>query len=845
MPPSLSLRSRFLVAPIIGVVLTVFLFLSSSLLTRNQTELFQHLHESNLPQVSQISRLSVLITNTHTEFTELMLAAVDGLGEEEIYLGGRKILNKLHGLDRLFVQNFIVDERFILDKQNAYESISQAFIDYRESVLGAIEMSTVNPGLAYREMLKTNDTLQTLNTLMLHLSEYHVDALSVDSTQLEGVLSSQNELTAFAAILIAIMIFSALYFSRRMTVDLDQVNQSLLALSKGNIDVELPFYKEKYLQQLTGAVASFKETLKTNKQQQAYLERTVSELKDNKERYYNLLNTTATGIVVIDIKQNIVLFNKVAESIFGYSSEEVLGENIEILLPEHFRASHTDKIRSFEASDVVTITMSSREPVQALRKNGEVFGIEANIGKLELANETLMTVAVTDITERVAAEEKIRQQAHFDTLTGLPNRLSTLDRLSVLISKAKRKSQSIAVLFIDLDDFKKVNDSLGHETGDLLLIEAAQRMQSLVRSDDTVGRLGGDEFIVLLDGIDDQTYMMPLVDKLLSKLRLPYNINDRDLMISASVGVSIFPGDGENASELLRKADSAMYHAKALGRNTHSFFTEDMNKEAARRLVLEEQMSHALDRGEFYVHYQPLICVKTRQIIGVEALLRWNNETLGEIIPDVFIPLAEQNGLIVELGRFVLTQALQTTKQWQQDCNPNFHVAVNLSSRQLRDMGLVGFLECILHELGISSRSLELEITEGVLMNDYAGVKETLRSLSKLGVRLAMDDFGTGYSSLSYLRNYPFDTLKIDRSFVSGIPEDKASVALVNASIAMAHGLALNVVAEGVETPEQFEHLTAQGCEFLQGYLFGKPVSSEVITTCLREGLDVKTPYLN
>ena len=440
---------------------------------------------------------------------------------------------------------------------------------------------------------------------------------------------------------------------------------------------------------------------------------------------------------------------------------------------------------------------------------------------------------VHDITLRKKQEERIAYQAHYDVLTKLPNRFLALDRLAQLLNETLRKQEKIAVLFLDLDDFKKVNDTLGHETGDLLLVEAANRLSNAIRSGDTVGRLGGDEFILLLPGLKDDADAIPVMENIIEQFRLPFKVNSRDLILTASIGIALFPGDGESPSELLRNADSAMYNAKEIGRNTYSYFTEDMNKKVSRRLALEEQMHGALDRNEFYLLYQPQVDINTKQIIGAEALLRWKNPALGEIFPDEFIPVAEQSGLILPIGQFVLEASLTAARKWQQTLHPHFRIAVNVSPRQFRDANFVSAVEHCINEAQIPAESLELEITEGVLMSGHKHVEEALQDLDKLGVEISMDDFGTGYSSLSYLRNYPFKTLKIDRSFVNDITTDPADRALVDATIAMAHSLGLNVIAEGVETEEQLSHLESQQCEFAQGYLFSKPIPPENLTALL------------
>ena len=460
----------------------------------------------------------------------------------------------------------------------------------------------------------------------------------------------------------------------------------------------------------------------------------------------------------------------------------------------------------------------------------------------EFSNEPLRLCGThQDISERKHQEEHILHQAHFDSLTELPNRFLSLDRLSQLVSEAQRKQEMIAVLFLDLDDFKKINDTLGHDTGDKLLMETATRLESAVRSSDTVGRLGGDEFIILLSGISRASDAQPVAEALLNQFTDTFRIDNRELVLTASIGISIFPDDGDNMSELLGNADSAMYHSKEQGRNTYSYFTEEMNQAVSKRLLFEEQMHGALDRGEFKLCYQPQVELASGRIIGVEALLRWDNPALGKVSPLEFIPIAEQTGLIVAIGKFVITEALSKATQWQQKLGEPFTLAVNLSPRQFRDLNLANFIQESLEKAGMPASGLELEITEGVLLSGHAYIDHTLAALNNLGVSIAMDDFGTGYSSLSYLRNYPFDVLKIDREFIQDIIDDPGDRELVNATIMMAHGLGLKVIAEGVETEKQRHYLSSQGCDLAQGYLFSKPLTHEEMSDLIADSDTIST----
>jgi diguanylate cyclase (GGDEF)-like protein len=444
--------------------------------------------------------------------------------------------------------------------------------------------------------------------------------------------------------------------------------------------------------------------------------------------------------------------------------------------------------------------------------------------RMSVLNEGNSIIAVIrDITSRRNAEDKITHQAYFDSLTDLPNRALLHDRLTQLLHEARRLSFFVGVVFLDLDDFKLINDSLGHETGDKLLIDTALRLKDCVREVDTVSRLGGDEFIILLSNLTSPKDINGVADSILNCFEKPFTIDERELMVSASIGISVFPGDGDNTSDLLRNADSAMYHAKAAGRNCFSFYTDSMNQEISRRLAIEEQLYGALDRGEFEVYYQPQFEVASGKLIGAEALLRWTSPKLGSVSPSEFIPVAEQTGTIVALGEFVLSEALILAKSYTVNLD-DFRIAVNLSPRQFRDANLVNFIQSKLDDAGIKPERLELEITEGVLLGGSQHVYNTLKELHSLGICIAMDDFGTGYSSLNYLRKYPFNILKIDRSFVNDMTLTNNGSELIKAMVGMSHGLQMKVIAEGVETPEQFAMLKSIGCDNFQGYLFGRPM---------------------
>ncbi|WP_100639690.1 EAL and GGDEF domain-containing protein [Marinobacter salexigens] len=499
----------------------------------------------------------------------------------------------------------------------------------------------------------------------------------------------------------------------------------------------------------------------------------------------------------------------------------IVGSNVVHVFPEKVAS----RFQAHIAQSIEKDCVASFEYELELAEGTSYF--EARLRHLNSHRQVV--AIVRDITEQYKASELIKRQAYFDALTSLPNRFLSLDRLSQMIKDMERQKKKAAVVFLDIDDFKKVNDSLGHEVGDKLLVEAANRLSLTVRKSDQVGRLGGDEFIVLLRSLNDGYDAVHVVENLLDVFREPFRIDGRELILTTSIGVAVYPENGNTATDLLRNADTAMYQAKASGRNTFSFFTKTMNDMIVRRLEVEEQLHGALERNEFEVYYQPKFDVQSGDMIGAEALLRWHNPALGSVGPDEFIPIAEHTGLIVPLGRYVIQQALRFLVEWRSLNERSYIMAVNLSPRQFRDKELVGYVEKCLRDENVAPECLEFEITEGVLMAGQSYVDDSLNALHRLGIKLSMDDFGTGYSSLSYLRQYKFDVLKVDRSFVSGITRNREDRDLIIAAIAMAHSLGLRVVAEGVETGQQLGLLRELGCDTAQGYYFSKALPAQAM----------------
>jgi len=548
-------------------------------------------------------------------------------------------------------------------------------------------------------------------------------------------------------------------------------------------------------------------------------------LRESELRFRQVFeNTDAISVQGYNKQHRVIYWNPASEQLYGYTAQQALGEKLEdLIIPNDIKVmveqgidNWIDKGERIPSAEV-TLQHQNGSPIHVFSSHVLLSNID-NVPELYCID--------IDLTLRKQQEERIQRQAHFDALTDLPNRFLVLDRLTQMIIEAKRNESFIAVLFLDLDDFKKVNDTLGHETGDQLLVKAAQRLCDAVRSSDTVGRLGGDEFIILLSGLSDKSEIEPICENIINQFRRPFKIEARELILTASIGIALYPDDGISTSELLRNADSAMYNSKDNGRNNYSYYMNSMNQGVSRRLALEEQIHGALERNEFYLVYQAKVAFNDEHIIGAEALLRWHNPVLGQVSPEEFIPIAEQTGLIIPIGLFVLNTALKQTLFWQQSIAPDFNIAVNLSPRQFRDPQLVETIRQSIEQNAIAAHSLELEITEGILMSGHSYIDDTLKDINQMGISISMDDFGTGYSSLSYLRKYPFSILKIDRSFINDITTDENDRELINAVVAMAHALNLKVVAEGVETKAQRDYLVSIKCDIAQGYYYSKPVSA-------------------
>jgi diguanylate cyclase (GGDEF)-like protein/PAS domain S-box-containing protein len=544
-----------------------------------------------------------------------------------------------------------------------------------------------------------------------------------------------------------------------------------------------------------------------------------------------VFDSTTDGVTITDAAANIIAINRAFTEITGYTEAEALGRN-----PRLLKSGRHDESFYQSVWQSLAQTGSWSGEIWNRKKNGEIYpewltisGVTNGDGRL-----TNYVGVFADISQIKQSEAKLERLAHYDPLTDLPNRLLFNARLEHAIRHAERNGTLLALLFIDLDRFKTVNDGLGHPAGDRMLREVAQRLSHCVRAEDTVARLGGDEFVIVLEGLDTTTPATVLADKLLVTLTRPFGLEGQEVFIGASIGISTYPADGTDTTTLLKNADAAMYRSKEDGRNTYRFYDAEMTRSARERLVLETNLRQAIAQQEFVLHYQPQVDVASGEMVGVEALVRWDHPVSGLISPIRFIPLAEENGLILPLGEWVLFTACAQARAWHETAGmPPLTMAVNLSPRQFRQEKLAEHVRAVLDATGLPPARLELEITESALMDNADQAVATLRALKDLGIQISMDDFGTGYSSLAQLKRFPIDKLKIDQSFMRGIPHDQSDMEIVATIIAMARNLHLKVLAEGVETEAQLAFLQIHGCDTYQGYHRSRPLPARALEAWL------------
>ncbi len=539
------------------------------------------------------------------------------------------------------------------------------------------------------------------------------------------------------------------------------------------------------------------------------------------------VTNSGASILITDSKGYIEYVNQKFCRITGYLHHEVIGQSIKILAP---REAHNDE--EVCILDEACLKSNWEGEVLCSKKNNAEFWNAITVSAVFDKNKTVTNyvLSAVDITALKQANQQMENLALFDSLTGLANRRLFIDRLHQSILNARRHNSVAALFFLDLDQFKRINDTLGHHAGDELLLTVAERLKSCVRKQDTVARLGGDEFTILLNNISDTDKIASIAKQILKALKEPVKLGKHEVIVSTSIGITLAPTDSTCSETLMKNADLALYMAKENGRDGYYFFTEDLNIRANKLLHIENELRTAIQNGDFHLHYQPQINLKTGEISSVEALLRWRHPEKGEIPPSEFISIAEDTGLIVPIGEWVLRNASKQIKQLQDTTGKELRVAVNLSPRQFNDPKLDSIVSDALEQSGLPAHNLEIEVTESMLMNDIDTVIGQLNKIKSTGSTITIDDFGSGYSSLSYLKSLPVDILKVDQEFVTDIPEDLNAMEIASAVIAVAHKLNLKVIAEGVENIDQRDFLVINKCDYAQGYFFSKPLSLDELS---------------
>jgi diguanylate cyclase (GGDEF)-like protein/PAS domain S-box-containing protein len=667
-----------------------------------------------------------------------------------------------------------------------------------------------------------------------------IGAVIVEYTDVENALLSQAraDMARNLAIALGCLVaagFIGLRTSSTIVRPLAQLAAGADRIAAGQYDVSFTHRSNDEVGLLSAAFEHMASRLAQNAReiqayQQAFEEQSARDLQESEQRYRQLVELSPDAIC-IEQRGRVVFANPACAQLLGErSAAQLLGRGIHRYLTADARAVW-GRLRDDVAA--------RRQPTGLFqttlrRPDGTVIDVEGVAGPFEQGGRICTQLVLREITERKRASERLEYMAQYDSLTGLPNRVLFKDRLNQAMARARRHEATVALMFLDLDHFKAINDSLGHSAGDAVLQAVAQRFATVLRDVDTLARLGGDEFTIILDdarGVED---VSAVAERLLQSLQPPVVVEGREVYTGTSIGIAVFPGNGNTTEELTRAADIAMYKAKEDGRGTFAYFDAAMAREAAERHALTGLLRRALDAGELSLHYQPKVSLASGRVVGVEALLRWHSRELGAVPPCRFIPMAEESGVIVPIGAWVLETACRQAMQWQAQGLPALPVSVNLSARQLQQRELVGTVDRALQSSGLPPRLLDLEITETMLMQDPDRTVHLLAQLRALGVQLSIDDFGTGYSSLAYLKKFPVQTLKIDRSFVQDLAHDPDDASIVSAVVALARKLHLQVIAEGVETPQQLDFLAQLGCDQYQGYLFSRPVPADELARLLQ-----------
>ncbi|OMH31801.1 EAL domain-containing protein [Motiliproteus sp. MSK22-1] len=843
---------------LMALLLVTLIFIGSRIIQEASFQLTQIFHTEVQP-LAKVNRLQSQINRL--QLKEINLPRVEG------YFAVVSEIDLIHSEMGSFTRNL---EKFEIEMKALYPLQTQALmlnwnqlktnlleVTKQAKSMNMVEARRISTHESSTRFVNISRTLQTMAE-SIDASSHKANNLAIQALERRHRLFV---MTAIAAVVIGSV--SIFLFARSLSRRVRDLRDASRRIADGEMDQTIEISGDDELTDLAVAFNTMKQQIKNREtalnQARDFLEQRVHErtlelynsaehltqeveqrkkVQDSLRILSQAVRQSPVSIVITDSNGDIEYVNEAFTAISGFRENEVLGRNPRLLSSGETPSAIFKKLW--------TAILSGNEWEGELynrRKDGSLYWEYTHISPVyNEENQITHFLAIKqDITERRQQEQKILHQAQFDSLTDLPNRTLAMDRLSHTIAQAQRNDNKVILMFIDLDNFKRINDNLGHEVGDQLLIQAAKRLTHSVRQEDTVARLGGDEFLIIAGGLTDRSDVDPIINNILKTFSSAFSIGGSEQVVTPSIGLALFPDDGETTSMLLRNADLAMYQAKEDGRNTYHYFNRSIQEKMREKLELESELRHALNNNEMQVQYQVIVDANSRKPVSVEALLRWHSNKFGLVMPDRFIDIAEQTGLIEPIGEWVIETACRQVKAWQDSGFSHLSLSVNVSPRQFRGNRLLTTIRNCLKRTHFPAAKLTLEMTEGLLIRNPPEARQLLAELDKQGIRLAMDDFGTGYSSLSYLKKYPFHILKIDRSFIRDIIDDPDDRALVSAAIRMGQGLGLRVVAEGVESLEQVELLSTMSCDLLQGHLFGKPQNpedlKELLANCRNQSL--------
>ena len=836
-----SFQSKLLVGlGLMALLLVTLVFIGSRIIQEASFQLTQVFHTEVQP-LAKVNRLQ-------SQINRLQLKEIN-LPRIEDYFAVVSEVDLLHSEMGAFSRNL---ERFKTEMQALYPLQVQTLLlnwNHLKANLAEVAQQAKNMNMAEVRRISTHESsdrfVNISHTLQTMAESIGASSHKANNLALQALERRHQLFVIIAVAVVAIGSISIYLFARSLSRRVRDLRDASRRIADGEMDQTIKISGNDELTDLAVAFNAMKQQIKNREtalnQARDFLEQRVHErtlelynsaeslsqeveqrrkVQDSLRILSQAVRQSPVSIVITNSKGNIEYVNEAFTAISGFRENEVLGRNPSLLSSGETPNAVFQKLW--------TAILNGNEWEGELynrRKDGSFYWEYTHISPVyDEENQITHFLAIKqDITERRQQEQKILHQAQFDSLTDLPNRTLAMDRLSRTIAHARRNKNKVILMFIDLDNFKRINDNLGHEVGDQLLVQAAKRLTHSVRQEDTVARLGGDEFLIIAGDLNERSDVDPIINNILKTFSSAFSIGGSEQVVTPSIGLALFPEDGETTSMLLRNADLAMYQAKEDGRNTYHYFNRSIQEKMREKLELESELRHALNNNEMHIQYQVIVDANSSQTVSVEALLRWNSRKFGLVMPDRFIDIAEQTGLIESIGDWVIETACRQVKAWHDDGFSHLKLSVNVSPRQFRGNRLLTTIRNSLKQNNFPANQLTLEMTEGLLIRNPPEAQQLLSELDKLGIQLAMDDFGTGYSSLSYLKKYPFHVLKIDRSFIRDIIDDPDDRALVSAAISMGQGLGLTVVAEGVESLQQVGLLRTMSCDLLQGYLFSKP----------------------